>query len=241
MNKVICIIVGLVLTLSTWMSIDIGNSPALAVSAFQDASVVMNLSSKRAVTKPAKGKIVVSYGFPKEIYIKAAKTDGASFYQFAYRKSGGKWHTAAKAKRTKYFTKLSPGKYYVKVRRYKKVNGERVYGPWSEQKTVTVTENPTRGQKNAAETAVYFSDDPWYYGRSQCIYQVEARGFTKKEIQYATRQLDKKGINWKANAVKYAKQILSWDTHESRASLKQSLLNDGYTETQAEYAVDKVW
>ena len=95
-------------------------------------------------TKPAKAKLN-KLKASKGGKIKAtwAKTKGASGYQLSYSKSKSfkkviATKTVNGSKKTSYtgknFTKGK--KYYVRVRAYKKVNGKKVYGSWSNVKSV---------------------------------------------------------------------------------------------------------
>ena len=95
-------------------------------------------------TKPAKAKLN-KLKASKGGKIKAtwAKTKGASGYQLSYSKSKSfkkviATKTVSGSKKTSYtgknFTKGK--KYYVRVRAYKKVNGKKIYGSWSNVKSV---------------------------------------------------------------------------------------------------------
>ena len=39
---------------------------------------------------------------------------------------------------SKVVSNLKAGKYYVKVRAYRKINGKKVYGPWSKVKKIKI-------------------------------------------------------------------------------------------------------
>ncbi len=86
---------------------------------------------------PKKTKITKSKAKKKQITIKYKKSPYASGYQIAYHKAGtsNKFKTTTKTSVT--IKKLKKGtKYYFKVRAYKKVNGKKYYGKWSNIKLV---------------------------------------------------------------------------------------------------------
>jgi nitrate reductase NapAB chaperone NapD len=76
----------------------------------------------------------------KSLKVKWAKVKGASGYKISY-KVGSKTKTVTvkgASKKSKTIKNLTRGKYTVKVRAYKTVNGKKYYGKWSKAKKVSV-------------------------------------------------------------------------------------------------------
>lgn len=96
-------------------------------------------------TKLARAKIkkIVRKKNNKKIKVKIKKVAGATKYQIKYSTSKKfkkkKTKIVTTKKRTYTLKKLNPKKkYYIKVRAFKKVDGEKVYGKWSKKKKVAV-------------------------------------------------------------------------------------------------------
>lgn len=94
------------------------------------------------VKKPAKGKILsLTNKKGRKIQIKIKKQMGVNGYQIAYgtKKSINKAKKKLTTKQTVTLKKMKKNcTYYIAVRAYKKVNGEKVYGKWSSMKRIKV-------------------------------------------------------------------------------------------------------
>lgn len=98
---------------------------------------------KRFIVKPARinlSRAVKQKG--RKIKITWKKAEGVDGYEICYAtnktfKKRKKLVTAKSSAKTKTINKLSKNKtYYIKVRAYKKINGKKVYGAWSNKKRI---------------------------------------------------------------------------------------------------------
>ena len=89
---------------------------------------------------PAKAKIAnAKNSSAGALRIEAKKQEGVSGYQYAWRMKGKSWTKVSSNKNVRVVKGLKAGKtYQVKVRTYKKINGENWYGEWSVVKSVKV-------------------------------------------------------------------------------------------------------
>ena len=90
--------------------------------------------SNKTVTKPAKVKSVKLTAKKKKLNVKWKKISGATGYEVMYAKNNKfKGKKTVKVKKNKVTIKRlkSKKKYFVKVRAYKKANGNTSYGKWS--------------------------------------------------------------------------------------------------------------
>ena len=87
-----------------------------------------------------KKKIKYKYGI-KASWKKVKNANGYEIY--VYGVASKKWRKIKDTKKTSYvFTNLlEKDKFKFKVRAYRKINGERVYGNWSKKKTIKTTLN----------------------------------------------------------------------------------------------------
>lgn len=100
-------------------------------------SPIYDLSDTRkiVIAAPAKVTATASALSNERISVKWDSVSGAKGYQISF--AGKNYYTASKSK---VFTGLEAYKQYkIKVRAYKYVNGEKLYGPWSEEKSVKAT------------------------------------------------------------------------------------------------------
>ncbi len=92
--------------------------------------------------KPAKVSIKkIKYKKKRKVYLKFKKVSGAKGYQIRYsdEKSFDGYWTKTTKKTTITIKKLDKNtKYYFKVRAYKLVNNQKIYGDWSKKKKVKV-------------------------------------------------------------------------------------------------------
>ena len=93
--------------------------------------------------KPAKVKISSAKASGKKITVKWTKVKGAKGYEIliAKNKKGTKsplTYKAGKKASKKIIKKLKKGRYFVKVRAYKVIKGNTVYGKYSKAKKVNV-------------------------------------------------------------------------------------------------------
>ena len=92
--------------------------------------------------RPKKQSITSLKGAKKAFTVKVKKEASATGYQIVYSKKksfkSSKKTTMKSSNTSKKVTGLKKGKYYVKVRSYKTVDGKRIYGAYSKVKTVKV-------------------------------------------------------------------------------------------------------
>lgn len=100
-------------------------------------------------------KIKYKYG------IKASwkKVKNASGYEiYAYGTGSKKWRLVKDTKKNSYtFTNLlKKDQFKIKIRAYKKVDGQKIYGDWSKSKKVKATEWLTKKSKGGHKKEIYF-------------------------------------------------------------------------------------
>lgn len=101
--------------------------------------VRVNAGDVPEVEAPGTPKIIGHYAKKGYLKVRIAKgTEGAQGYEYAYSTKGGTWTSEEDFTlfgRTPLLyrasTKIPAGVYAVKVRAFKRVNGERIYGEWS--------------------------------------------------------------------------------------------------------------
>ena len=91
---------------------------------------------KYTIIPPDVSGLKVVSGGSKRLKVSYKKAAGGVKYQVAYRlKNASKWKTVSVKGTARTLTNLKAGKtYQVKVRAYKKVNGETYYGAWTKAK-----------------------------------------------------------------------------------------------------------
>ena len=96
----------------------------------------------KTLYRPKKQSITSLKGAKKAFTVKVKKDSNATGYQIVYAKNKSfkksKKVTMKSSNTSKKVTKLKKGKYYVKVRSYKTIDGKRIYGAYSKVKTVKV-------------------------------------------------------------------------------------------------------
>lgn len=198
--------------------------------------------TKSFIIKPAAGSLTRAWGYPHEIVLKAKEKGGGVSYQFAYKKNGGSWKYKTRKTVNADLKDLSAGKYSVKVRCIKKVNGTIYKGKWSKAKTVKVTSSETKSQKKAYRTAKSYSKVRGYGGYSKftLVDALKHDGFSEKDATYGVRKLDERGeVNWKKQALEEARRVKA-EFNWSRKQVRDQLKVQEFTDAQIKYAMDRL-
>lgn len=141
--------------------------PACAKADAQSAAAA--LGAKNDASKPAKPAIEakLAKGSNNAVTITAKKTSGAEGYRFYIKGENDEKYKNVKemavpgGKEASYTCEdLEPGQYSFKVRAYKEVNGEKVFGEYSSAKYVTVYD-PNKVYSVEKATKIKISDMKW--------------------------------------------------------------------------------
>lgn len=192
--------------------------------------------------KLSKGVIESLRGENKAVNVLIEQTYGAKGYE-VYRATSktGKYtkvKTLSGVASVKFRdTKVSANKtYYYKVRSFMKIGKKTYYSSYSSIRAVKTGTNA--GINSAYEDAKLVAKQ-WYFSKQTLI------TILTQEYKYsktdATKGVEKCKFNYKANALKLAREMTQYSYTISEAGLRNSLINEFlYTESEADYAIANI-
>ena len=125
---------------------------------------------------------------------------------------------------------------------------EKDTSPTTDTATEEQADEPemTTAQENAYESAKNYVDTLAFSkkGLMEQLTSDYGEAYEKKDARFAIKLLQKRGeVNWKEEAVEAAQNYLDTQSFSKQGLFEQltSDYGDGFTEKQAQYAVDKVY
>jgi len=101
--------------------------------------------------------------------------------------------------------------------------------------SVTASEQPTLGEKNAVDKAITYLDI-MSFSKNGLIKQLEYEGFTKSEAKYGVDHIE---VDWNEQAVLKAENYLELMSF-SKSGLINQLEYEGFTTAEAKYGAQSV-
>jgi len=133
-------------------------------------------------------------------------------------------------------TKVSTNKtYYYKVRSFAKIGKKTYYSSYSSIRSVKTGSNA--GVNSAYEDAKVISKEGYFSKQLLINILVESCGYKESD---ATKGVEKLKLDYKANALKLAKQMLQYSYGMSENGLRKVLEEYEFTESEINYALSKI-